>query len=225
MSKKIKGIIWLIVIVLLTAGCSQTSNFGQSVQEFFGFNRPTATPVPAPANPSASQNHAQPEADPFGTSQSGGSSMANLGWDDLDPALIEPEDPGTGTKSSGEDNWEDDPYACPRAGYLVEGIRRNDEDVLLVQHDGTVIEHIRVASVSGDGYLKYRVLMQGIVFGPVVIPDPDIGIGGKIDLFNIIADDSPGKILDRLLVIARNRVIVEVHCRSTLLYCYFQERF
>lgn len=116
MSKKIKGIIWLIVIVLLTAGCSQTSNFGQSVQEFFGFNRPTATPVPAPANPSASQNQqaqnaAQPEADPFGTSQSGGSSMANLGWDDLDPALIEPEDPGTGTKSSGEDNWEDDPYA------------------------------------------------------------------------------------------------------------------
>ena len=107
----------------------------------------------------------------------------------------------------------------------MERIRRNDEDILLVQHDGTVVEHIRVASFSGDGYLKYRVLMQGIVLGSVVIPDPDIGIGGKIDLFNIIADDSPGKILDRLLIIARNRVIVEMHCRSTLLYCYYQERF
>ena len=116
MSKKIKGIVWLVVIVLLTAGCSQTSNFGQSVQEFFGFNRSTATPVQAPADSPApqtqqAQNAAQPEADPFGTSQTGGTSMANLGWDDLDPALIEPESSGSGTKSSEEDNWEDDPYA------------------------------------------------------------------------------------------------------------------
>ena len=115
-TKKIKGIIWLIVIVLLTAGCSQTSNFGQSVQEFFGFNRPTATPVPAPVDAPAiqdqqAQNAVMPEADPFGTSQTGGTSMANLGWDDLDPALVEPEDSGTETKSSEEENWEDDPYA------------------------------------------------------------------------------------------------------------------
>ena len=122
MKKKMKGFIWLVVILMLTAGCSQTSNFGQSVQEFFGFNRPTATPVPAPVEAPApqeqqAQNPAQAEADPFGTSQTtgtsqtGGTSMANLDWDELDPALIEPDSAGTESKGSEGDNWEDDPYA------------------------------------------------------------------------------------------------------------------
>lgn len=122
MRKKMKGLIWLVVILILTAGCSQTSNFGQSVREFFGFSQPTATPVPASVAAPApqgqqAQNAVPADADPFGTSQTGGASkpggtsMANLGWDDLDPALVEPDPAGKESKSSEENNWEDDPYA------------------------------------------------------------------------------------------------------------------
>ena len=118
MNKHIKGIIWLIVFVLLTAGCSQTSNFGHSIQEFFGFSRPTATPVPATSEQQV-QNLPQIETDPFGTGSAntgGGTSMANLGWDDLDPALIEPDPSDTESKGSEKDNWEDDPYAYSFSG-------------------------------------------------------------------------------------------------------------
>lgn len=122
MRKKMKGFIWLVVILMFTAGCSKTSNFGQSVQEFFGFNRPTATPVPALVDAPApqgqqAQSPVPTEADPFGTSQTtgtsqtGGTSMANLDWDELDPALIEPDSAGTESKGSEGDNWDDDPYA------------------------------------------------------------------------------------------------------------------
>ncbi len=37
--------------------------------------------------------------------------MANLDWDELDPALIEPDSAGTESKGSEGDNWDDDPYA------------------------------------------------------------------------------------------------------------------
>ena len=122
MRKKMKGLIWLVLILMFTAGCSQTSNFGQSVQEFFGFNRPTATPVPAPVDTPVpqeqqAQNAVPTDADPFGTSQTngtsqtGGTSMDNLDWDELDPALIEPDSAGSESKGTGGDNWEDDPYA------------------------------------------------------------------------------------------------------------------
>lgn len=116
MNKKLRGIICLLVFVMLAAGCSQTSNFGSSVQQFFGFNRPTHTPMPvstatAVPNEQKAQNAVQPDADPFGSSKSGGG-LADLDWDDFDPALIEPDTPETETKTDpAQENWTEDPYA------------------------------------------------------------------------------------------------------------------
>ena len=116
MRKKLNVVICMLAVVLLAAGCSGVSNAGSSIQEFFGFNRPTHTPIPAPTNTPAAQeqkteNSVVPEADPFGTSKSG-SSMADLDWDSFDPALIEPDTPATESKNNeAADDWKNDPDA------------------------------------------------------------------------------------------------------------------
>ena len=49
--------------------------------------------------------------------------------------------------------------------------------------------------------------VRRIVLRLVVVPDPHIGIRYEIDLFNVIADDPSGKVPDRLLIIAGNRIV------------------
>ena len=49
--------------------------------------------------------------------------------------------------------------------------------------------------------------VRRIVFGFVVVPDPHVGVGDEVDLFNIIADDPSGEVPDGLLVIAGNCIV------------------
>lgn len=107
MNRKVKTILCLLIFVLLAAGCSSSSSGRSPVLEFFGFNQP--------AKPETSEQTAQNvqeksnEKSDFPTY----SSMADLDWDDIDPALIESDESDIQEKGreDAQSAWEDDPFA------------------------------------------------------------------------------------------------------------------
>ena len=118
MKKITKVFICLTAVILLVSGCSSTSGKGNAVLEFFGFNtsagkQPSADTTPA----QKAQNSPQADSDPFGVdnhaSTETGLSMADLGWDDVDPALVDLGTSGAETKSGNSegDDWKTDPDA------------------------------------------------------------------------------------------------------------------
>ena len=173
MNKKLRGIICLLVFVMLAAGCSQTSNFGSSVQQFFGFNRPTHTPMPvstatAVPNEQKAQNAVQPDADPFGSSKSGGG-LADLDWDDFDPALIEPDTPETETKTEAkttpveeEDydlvvtNWTNTVEAGAEASVTIQGKPNTEYSISVFYHSGpSKAEGLKSKTSDGNGNVTW----------------------------------------------------------------------
>lgn len=107
MNRKVKIILCLLIFTLIAAGCSSNNSGRSSVLEFFGFNQPAKPET----NGQTAQN-VQEKSNENKESQSY-SSMADLDWDDLDPALIEPDDSEVKEKGNGDAQtaWEDDPFA------------------------------------------------------------------------------------------------------------------
>lgn len=113
-----KIFICLTAVVLLLSGCSSPSSGGNAVLEFFGFNTPAKEqPTPVENSEQKAQNSPHADSDPFGVEnriETGtGSSMANLDWDEFDPALVElsGSDAETKSGSSDTDEWKNDPDA------------------------------------------------------------------------------------------------------------------
>lgn len=114
-----KILICLTAAVLLLSGCSSSpSSGGNAVLEFFGFNTPAKEqPTPTYNPEQKAQNSPQADADPFGVENPAktetASSISNLDWDDVDPALVELSESEAETKSgsSDTDDWKNDPDA------------------------------------------------------------------------------------------------------------------
>lgn len=107
MNRKIKAILCLLIFTLIAAGCSSNNSGRNSVLEFFGFNQQ--------AKPDASVQSTQnvQEKSNGNSENQSYSSMADLDWDDIDPALIEPDSSELEEKGNGDAQsaWEDDPFA------------------------------------------------------------------------------------------------------------------
>jgi len=102
---------------------------------------------------------------------------------------------------------EDESYSFPGAGNLVKHVRRDEEDLFLLEYYSSVFKDISVRSGKRNRDLKAGMSVSRVVFRLVVVPDPHVRIRYEIYLFDIVADDPSGEVSDRLLIIARNRIV------------------
>ena len=130
MNKK-RTLILFLIAVLLLCGCSSKSSQSNSILEFFGFNSPAQHPTPTAAateleqaaqivRPGEEENNETKPSENINSAvkiestpeaKSGGG-LADLDWDDIDPALIELDDSELESKSSADaEDWKNDPYA------------------------------------------------------------------------------------------------------------------
>ena len=119
-----------LIAVFLLCGCSSNSGKSNSVLEFFGFTSPTQQPTPTAITPEQLAEIVKPTADQSSeiiptmqtepTSESKtGNGLADLDWDDFDPALVELDDwqsssaqmESKSNEDKAEDDWQNDPYA------------------------------------------------------------------------------------------------------------------
>ena len=125
-----KTMILCLIAVFLLCGCSSNSGKSNSVLEFFGFTSPTQQPTPTAVTPEQLAEIIKPTADqsseiiPTVQTESTpesktGNGLADLDWDDFDPALIEPDNlqssatqmESKSSENKAEDDWQNDPYA------------------------------------------------------------------------------------------------------------------
>ena len=113
-----------LIAVFLLCGCSSNSGKSNSVLEFFGFTGPTQQPTPTAVTPEQLAEIVKPTAEqsseiiPTMQTESTpasktGNGLADLDWDDFDPALVELDDSDLNSKSGAdaEEDWQNDPYA------------------------------------------------------------------------------------------------------------------
>ena len=122
MSLKHKIMIILVALLLAAAAVSMASADTNSLLEFFGFSKPTETPLPNidDTQPKAEEIE-KPETDPF---------------DEFDPALVDLDEPDVEAKNSDswfDEDWEDDPYAYSfseeRFDEYPEDLQQKDADL------------------------------------------------------------------------------------------------
>lgn len=157
MSLKNKIVIIVIAAVLTAAVVSMVSADTNSLLEFFGFGKPTATVTPTPTAVSGSQPKSQPTAAPDKDPFAG-----------YDPALIEPDEPASSAKSSDSwftDDWGDDPFAYSFSGSSFDEDASSSQQKDIIFYDNN--QPGRSVRETPTPQLTFHRLRENPVFRPM----------------------------------------------------------